>query len=201
MTRLLCTLGLMTLLLLGSGCQVLDALSAPRPEVKITSARVGEVSAEGFDLNMNLAVSNLADGRSLPVNRLPFDLALNGQNVLSATASLTGNVPAGESRDFSFDATVPWESVANVARTLEQRDEFTSLDYTFAGRLELPEYDFVGIVPVSHEGTLDLREILQKAIRNPSVFADPGFQQLLREATPVARDLIPLGTLNSPSQP
>ena len=174
-----------------AGCQAAKLATAQRPDVALASASAGDVTTDGFDLAVALDVTNRADGVSLPVNDVRYDVSVEGQKATAGTARLDASIPPGRTETVRFDVPMKWADLRNVAGAIAGGDDLGRVPYRVDATMRLPDLALVGSVPVDFEGTLDLRDLLGRAVTRPGALADADFRGLLDELRSLAPDELP----------
>ncbi len=141
--------------LLAAGCQNIgDALkNAPRPEVRITSARLLGLGIEKVDLAFNVEISNPYPAE-LPLTQLGYALDSGGQRLFEGTVKPSGGVPARGTRTIEVPISVAFRALQAILKdvrpgsVLPYKASFTvGLDAPLLGALTLP-LSYTGELPV-----------------------------------------------------
>lgn len=152
-------LALIPLLFLSIACSSLE-----RPTATVRGAQLGEITADGLTLNLDVLLSN-PNPVEIPLTKTGYSLSLAGTKVLDGTAEPKTSIPAKGNAPVTLPIQLKW------AELIKAKDAIISsggdIPYSVDGKLGIGGgIPLIGehSIPLNYSGTLPLRE----ALRNPA---------------------------------
>jgi LEA14-like dessication related protein len=149
-------LGVMMLLMLGCG-------SVQRPTASFRSMAVSDVSARGFLMNVDVDVAN-PNSVALPLTNVDYGVSLGGVRVVDGgKINPEASIPANGHSTITIPVPLTFEHLLSAEEAIRKGggDVTYGLDAGLNFDTGLP---VIGVqrVPLQHEGTLKVKELLQK---------------------------------------
>jgi LEA14-like dessication related protein len=157
MAQTRCVAAALTLLLL-VGCG-----SIQRPTAAFKTMSIGDVTARGFMMNVDVDVAN-PNPVAIPLTNADYTLSLGGIRVIeSAKVKPAASIPASGHSTISIPIPLSFENLLSAEEAIRKGggDVTYGLDAAFDFDTGLP---VIGNqrVPLRHEGTLNVKELLSK---------------------------------------
>lgn len=153
--------------LLASGFLLLVACvgcaNVKQPTASYKSMSVGEVTSKGFVMNVDVDLNN-PNPVALPLTDADYTLALGGLKVIDgAKIKPAGSLPANGAATVTVPAALTFENLLAAEEAIRKGGGSVryALDTGFNVDTGVPVLG-VRRVPFSYEGTLNVRELLQK---------------------------------------
>lgn len=148
-----------------TGCETLQSLanSASKPEVKITDAKLQDLSLDKVNLVLDVDISN-PYSLPLPLSNLKYALASDGQNFLEGDAGVQGTIPANSSKTLPIPVAISYIPMLQVLKGVTPG---SVIPYT--AKLDL-SVDAPGVgpitLPVEKEGELPIPAVPEVSLTN-----------------------------------
>ncbi len=158
MHRIPSLVALLSLTLITSGCA---SLNLKRPTAQVTGMSVADVNATGFTMNFDVSVTN-PNSVTLPLSAVDYELAIGGTKLLEGKTRPQASIGGGETRTVALPVAVTFENLLKAEKIIASSG--ANIPYALSGGLTFDSgLPVIGQmrVPLSHEGTLALRDILQ----------------------------------------
>lgn len=170
--RTLLLLPILAFLLLSVGCSAVQ-----RPTAIIQSANLGEITADGLTLDLDLLVAN-PNAFSIPLTKTDYAVSVGGAKLLDGTADPKTTLPANGSVPIKLPLRIAWADLLKAEDAIVRSGG--DVPFTLSGKLGVGG----GIpllsdqsVPLSYSGTIPLRQ----ALRDPrTILNSPAARQLAR---------------------
>lgn len=162
---------LLAVLVAGPGCQTLRDLAAagPRPEARITGARLSDLSLDAAGLEFDVLVKNPL-GADLPLSTLGYTLESDGRRLLEGSATPRGSIPARGERTITLPARVRFTELLATLRGVRPGQVVPyrvaaalSVDAPGLGPLSLP-LEWSGELPVPAPPRVSLERVRWESI-------------------------------------
>ena len=155
----LASLGL-GLLLLAGGC---GSMNVQTPTAAFKTMSIGDVSSRGFVMNVDVDVAN-PNAVAIPLTSADYSLSLGGVKVVDgAKIKPDARIPANGHSTVSIPVPLSFENLLSAEESI--RKGGGNVSYGLDAALEFDSgLPILGRqrVPFAHEGTLNVKELLQK---------------------------------------
>jgi LEA14-like dessication related protein len=149
---------LLSLLALAGGCAAVE-----KPTASVRGMDVTDVTPRGFTMNVDLDVHN-PNSVAIPLTNADYSLSLGGVGVIESTkVHPDARIPANGTGRVTLPVPVTFENLLSASRGIRQGGGKVS--YGFDAGLNFDTgLPVIGVqrVPIRHEGTLDVRELLSR---------------------------------------
>lgn len=164
---------LLTLVLLAGGCS-----TAQRPTTSFKSMGISDVSPKGFTMNVDVNVEN-PNAFALPLTNADYGLSLGGSKLVESAKikPASSSIPANGKGVVTIPVPLTFENLLTVADSIKKGGG--SIKYGLDAGLNFDTgMPVVGVqrVPFAYEGTLDVKELLQKNWR--TILSSPAAKEL-----------------------
>ena len=166
---------LISLLPLGFGCATVE-----KPTATFRGMDVADITPHGFTMNVDLDVHN-PNAVSLPLTDAEYTLSLGGVNVVeNSKIRPDARIPAHGTGPVTIPIPVSFENLLAAAKNIRQGGGKVQwgIDAGLNFETGLP---ILGVqhVPIRHEGTLDVRELLTR--NGGTILTSPAARELAQE--------------------
>ena len=148
-------LGLLTLV---GGCAGVE-----RPTASFAAMDVADITPRGFTMNVDVDVHN-PNAVALPLADADYSLSIGGANVIESTkVHPDARIPANGTGRVTIPVPVTFEHLLSASKGIRQGGG--KVGYGFDAGLNFDTgLPIIGVqrVPIRHEGTLDVRELLTR---------------------------------------
>ena len=149
---------LLSLLTLAGGCAAVQ-----KPTAKFRGMEVGNVTARGFTMDLEVDVHN-PNAVALPLDNAEYSLSLGGVDVVENTkVRPDARIPARGTGTVTIPVPVSFENLLAASRGIRQGGG--KVQYGIDAGLNFDSgLPVLGVqrVPLRHQGTLDVRELLSR---------------------------------------
>ena len=164
---------LLSLVLIAGGCS-----TAQRPTASFKSMSVSDVSAKGFVMNVDVDVAN-PNAFALPLTNTDYGLSLGGSKLVenAKIKPASSSIPANGTGTVTIPVPLSFENLLTVGDAIKKGGG--SIKYGLDAGMNFDTgMPVVGVqrVPFSYEGTLDVKELLQKNWR--TILTSPAAKEL-----------------------
>lgn len=149
---------LLGLLMVVGGC-----VGVEKPTASVRGMDVADITPRGFTMNVDLDVHN-PNSMALPLADADYSLSLGGVYVIESTKiHPDARIPANGTGKVTIPVPVTFENLLSASKGIRQGGGKVGYDFD-AGLNFNTGLPVIGVqrVPIRHEGTLDVRELLSR---------------------------------------
>ncbi len=155
------------LCLFAVGC---SALNVQKPTAAVTGMAVQDVTATGFTMDFGVDLAN-PNAVALPLTTADYKVGLAGATVADGKATPEGTIPAKGTRSVTVPVTLTYEQLLAAEQAIVAGGG--TVPYALDGGLSFGTKGLFGDVrvPVSYQGTLDVKQIVnhpQAVMQSPA---------------------------------